>query len=226
LKRRHDNGMTEQRAAENGARRSLCDTVATSRTSNENSMKNQSVSLSVATLQVAASDGGSRAVVTARAARVRIPLLLALIHLCLGLVGRAIGLLEGSGFSAGEALRVLLAGIAVDAGHAARFLLPAAALLILLPGRWYRSFPLWMLIGLASFASITLSVGFAVERARGAVTQSASELLATATSAGSLWLEHPVTAALLIASLAAALLLGPVRRAARSSVEAVLDRDG
>lgn len=226
MQRQHDTETTEQRASGDAKRDSPREAVVMSRPDGENFMKNQTSSLCAAALRAVEADDGLRHIVTSRVARVRIPLLLVLIHLSLGLVGRLIGLLEGPGFAAGEGLRVLLAGVVADAGQAGRLLLPAAVVLLLLPGRWYRSFGFWMLIGIASFASITLSVGFAVERARGAVSQSVSELLDGATSAGSLWLDHPVTAALLIASLTAVLLLGPVRRAAKSSIETAPGRDG
>jgi hypothetical protein len=225
LKRQYEPGIADEDAGSEAPRPSACISEGTSRTVGENPMKNQSVSLSAAALQVAGDDGWLRAAALARAPRIRILLLLALIHIGLGLTGRSIGLFGGPGLADAQALRLVLQGIAVDGGQVARILLPAAALLVLLPARWYQSFALWMLIGLASLASITLSVAFAIERARGAVALSASELLGTATSAGSLWMEHPITAALMIASLTAILLLGPVRRAARCSVEAASRRD-
>lgn len=168
-------------------------------------------------------DESRRSLMRARWERIRLVALFAMIHVLLGLVGRSIGIAGADDADPSGAVTSLLLGLAGDTFAAVRIALPVAMLLAALPVRWYRSFGLWMLIGALGLGAIGLSIGLAVERARGAVDGAFGELIAAAATSGSLWLEHPFTAVFLVASLCGVLLLGPVRRAANAAFNAEFD---
>lgn len=161
-------------------------------------------------------DASRRSRARAHWERIRLVGLLAFTHVLLGLVGRLIGIVGGADDLSGIG-PVFASGLAGDAFDALEFAAPAALALAAVPARWYRSFGLWMLIGLVSLGTIALSISLAVERARGAVDGSFADLMAAAVAPGSLWLGHPFTAVLVVSSLSSLLLLGPVRRAAETA---------
>jgi len=154
-----------------------------------------------------------------RGDRLRWVAVLVMIHASLGLVGRLTGLIGDAAVYVHGAIVMLIVGLGGDVLEAGRLGLPIALMWVLLPARWYQSFAFWMLTGFVSLSAIAVSVALALERARGAVTGTVSDLLSAIVVPDNFWLQHPIAAALIAASLCAALLLGPVRRAATAAWE-------